>query len=164
MCIDCVFKIINEVPVFISWLMIKTSPTLFSLIPSCFSIDIFVSNSWGLHRIPGAGQKMTVSKRKESKINKRTTSHFLMLVEGKSHWYILCFSMEGSCASAHTLACELVVPVKWVRVPQEGRFLNFRAMCQHLWKKVQCTVLMHLTDTYTLFSLQVITPANKQQK
>jgi hypothetical protein len=70
-----------------------------------------------------------------NKISKRTISHFLMLVVGKSHCYIFYFSMEGSCASAHTLAHELVVPVKWVRVPQEDRFMYFTAVCQHLQKK-----------------------------
>lgn len=102
-----------------------------------------------LHRIADVGQKMTVSKIKMKQINKRTTSHFLVLVGGKSHCYTFCFSVEGSCASAHTLACELVVPVKWVRVPQEGRFMYFRAMCQHLLKKVQCTVLACLTHVCT---------------
>lgn len=77
---------------------------------------------------------MTLSKIK-TKITKWTTSHFLVLVGGKSHCYPLCFSVKGSCASAHTLACEPVVPVKWVRVPQEGRFVYLRAVCQHLWKR-----------------------------
>lgn len=89
-----------------------------------------------------------------------------MLVGGKSHCYTFCFSVEGSCASAHTLACELVVPVKWVRVPQEGRFIYFRAMCQHLWKKkIQCTVPVRLTHVHTLtHSHPRNLPANKQQK
>ena len=82
----------------------------------------------------------------------------------ENHIAILCFSTEGSCASAHTLTCELVVPVKWVRAPQEGRFMYFRTMCQHLWKKVQCTVLVCLTHAHTLILTQGDGTTNKQQK
>lgn len=72
-----------------------------------------------------------------------------MLVGGKSHCYTFCFSAEGSCASAHTLACELVFPVKWVRVPQEGRLMYFRAMCQHLWKKKYNVLYWYVSHMYT---------------
>lgn len=88
-----------------------------------------------------------------------------MLVGGKSHCYTFCFSVEGSYASAHTLARELVVPVKWVRAPQEGRFVYFRVMCQHLWKKnntMYCTGTSH-TCTHTHSHPRNL-PANKQQK
>lgn len=142
----------DEEPVCVSWWMTKISPILFSY--PCLLL------SWHCpFQCIGKCQvqvKKWLCQKTKQKRNKRTIIHFSVLVGGKSRCYIFCFSMEGSCASAHTLAHELIFPVKWVRVPQEGRFMYFRTVCQHLWKKVQCPVLMHT------YSKQSHT-ANKQQ-
>lgn len=133
-----------------------------SLTTSCFSIDIVVMEVTQNTRCR-SNDDCVKRKTEQNKTNSRTTSHFLMLLE-ENHIAILCFSTEGSCASAHTSTCELVVPVKWVRAPQEVRFMYFRTMCQHLWKKVQCTVLVCLAHAHTLILTQGDGAANKQQK
>lgn len=91
--------------------MLSSMPEIsHSLLSSCFSADIVV-NALG-KRVPAASQERPVPKVNNSNINKRTISHFLILGRGKSCCQIFCFSMKGSCAPAHTVAHELVVPIK----------------------------------------------------
>lgn len=72
----------NGMPVFTSWRMAKTFPTLSSLLAS--QLTLLFSVPWG-ERAPAASQEIPMPKIKNNNINKRTISHFLMLVRGKSH-------------------------------------------------------------------------------
>ena len=69
---------------------------LLSFLSSFLASQLLLSQR--LHRIPGAGQKMSVSKRKT---NRRTTSHFLTLAGGKSHCCTLFFYGRVMCLSPH---------------------------------------------------------------
>lgn len=76
------------------------SHSFLSLTTSCFSVDIVVMEVTQNTRCR-SNDDCVKRKTEQNKTNSRTTSHFLMLVGGKSHCYTLFFYGGIMCLSPH---------------------------------------------------------------